>query len=78
MDRFVKGGPSKAEPEPLAVISSCLRSDPRLNDYAAALDQIVKATKDGRKELLAIEDGHRESKLSWEAGPVERSACPGQ
>ena len=44
VDKFVKGGPSKAEPEPLAVISSCLRSDPRLNaDAAAALDQIVKA-----------------------------------
>ena len=27
---------------------------------------IIGATKDGRKELLAIEDGHRESKLSWE------------
>ena len=44
VDRFVKGGPSKAEPEPLAVISSCLRSDPRLNkDAAEVLDQIVKA-----------------------------------
>ena len=43
-DRFITGGRSKAEPEPLAVISSCLRSDPRLNeDAAAALDQIVKA-----------------------------------
>ena len=45
---------------------------------------IIGATKDGRKELLAIEDGHRESKLSWEGGAdgpekkrVERSACPG-
>ncbi len=27
---------------------------------------IIGATKDGRKELLAIEDGHRESKLSWQ------------
>ena len=44
VDRFVRGGRSKAEPEPLAVISSCLRSDPRLNeDAAAALDQMVKA-----------------------------------
>ena len=35
---------SKKEPEPLAVISSCLRSDPRLNEEAAtALDQMVKA-----------------------------------
>ena len=44
VDRFVRGGPSKNEPEPLAVISSCLRSDPQLNEEAAAaLDQIVKA-----------------------------------
>ena len=27
---------------------------------------IIGATLDGRKELLAIEDGHRESKLSWQ------------
>ena len=34
----------RIEPEPLAVISSCLRSDPRLNEEAAvALDQMVKA-----------------------------------
>ena len=44
VDRFVRGGDSKKEPEPLAVISSCLRSDPRLNEEAAvALDQMVKA-----------------------------------
>lgn len=44
VDKFVKGRPAKTEPEPLAVISSCLRSDPRLNDDAAAtLEQIVKA-----------------------------------
>ena len=44
VDRFVKGGPSKNETEPLVVISSCLRSDPRLNEEAAtALDQMVKA-----------------------------------
>ena len=44
VDRFVRGGPPKNEPEPLAVISSCLRSDPRLNEEAAtALDQMVKA-----------------------------------
>lgn len=44
VDKFVKGDPSKTEPEPLAVISSCLRSDPRLNkDAAEALDQIIKA-----------------------------------
>ena len=44
VDRFVKGGRTKKEPEPLAVISSCLRSDPQLNEEAAAaLDQMVKA-----------------------------------
>ncbi|MCY3570799.1 MAG: helix-turn-helix domain-containing protein [Chloroflexi bacterium] len=44
VDRFVKGRSAKIEPEPLAVISSCLRSDPRLDeDAAAALEQIVKA-----------------------------------
>ena len=26
---------------------------------------LIGATRDGRKELLAIEDGRRESKLSW-------------
>ena len=44
VDRFVKGGAFKKEPEPLAMISSFLRSDPRLNEEtAAALDQMVKA-----------------------------------
>ena len=44
VDRFVRSATSKEEPEPLAVISSCLRSDPRLNEEAAvALDQMVKA-----------------------------------
>ena len=44
VDRFVRGDHLKVEPEPLAVISSCLRSDPRLNEEAAvALDQMVKA-----------------------------------
>ena len=28
---------------------------------------LIGATKDGRKELIAIEDGHRESKLSWQS-----------
>ncbi|NKB69634.1 MAG: IS256 family transposase [Candidatus Latescibacteria bacterium] len=28
---------------------------------------VIGATRDGRKELLAIEDGQRESKLSWQA-----------
>ena len=44
MDRFVRNAAFKEEPEPLAVISSCLRSDPRLNEEAAvALDTMVKA-----------------------------------
>ena len=44
MDRFVRSTAAKEEPEPLAVISSCLHSDPRLNEEAAvALDQMVKA-----------------------------------
>ena len=44
MDQFVRSTSAKEEPEPLAVISSCLHSDPRLNEEAAvALDQMVKA-----------------------------------
>ena len=44
VDRFVRNASLKEEPEPLAVISSCLHSDPRLNAEAAiALDQMVKA-----------------------------------
>ena len=44
MDRLVRSAAVKEEPEPLAVISSCLHSDPRLNEGAAvALDQMVKA-----------------------------------
>ena len=44
LDRFVRSTAAKEEPEPLAVISSCLYSDPRLNEEAAvALDQMVKA-----------------------------------
>ena len=44
MDQFVRSASAKEEPEPLAVISSCLHSDPRLNEEAAvALDQMVKA-----------------------------------
>ena len=42
--RFVRSAAAKEEPEPLAVISSCLHSDPRLNEEAAvALDQMMKA-----------------------------------
>ena len=44
VNRFVRSSSSKKEPEPLAVISSYLRADPRLNEEAAsALDQMVKA-----------------------------------
>ena len=44
VDKFVKGSRTKKEPEPLAVISSCLRSGPQLNkEAAAALDLMVKA-----------------------------------
>ena len=44
LDRFVRSTVVKEGPEPLAVISSCLHSDPRLNAEAAvALDQMVKA-----------------------------------
>ena len=42
--KFFRGGGAKKEPEPLALISSYLRSDPRLNeDTAIAIDQMVKA-----------------------------------
>lgn len=43
VDTFVKGKSVKKEAEPLAMISSYLRSDPQLNeDAAAALDELVK------------------------------------
>ena len=44
VDLFVRGGNSvKTEAEPLAMISSYLRSDPQLNEEAAAaLDDLVK------------------------------------
>ena len=44
VDKFVEGGRTKKELEPLAVISSYLRSDPQLNKEAdAPLDQMGKA-----------------------------------
>ena len=44
VDRFIRGRSVKEDPEPLAIISSCIRSDPQLNsDAAVALDQMVKA-----------------------------------
>ena len=44
VNRFLRNTSAGEEPEPLAIISSCLHSDPRLNEQAAvALDQMVKA-----------------------------------
>ena len=44
VDRFVKSAVTKQEPEPMAVISSCLHADPRLSEEAAvAIDQMVRA-----------------------------------
>ncbi len=55
VDRFVCGASPRKGPEPLAVISSCLRSDPRLNEEAAAaLDQMVKAAY---RSMIGREDG---------------------
>ncbi len=43
VDRFMKTAGSKEHPEPLAMISTYLRSDPQLNREAAvALDELVK------------------------------------
>jgi len=38
----------------------------RLADDRTCMLVMMGATKDGRKELLAVQDGHRESKLSWQ------------
>ena len=38
----------------------------RLQPDRPCILALIGATKDGRKELIAIEDGHRESKLSWQ------------
>ena len=38
----------------------------RLDDERTCVLVIIGATKDGRKELLAVQDGYRESKLSWQ------------
>ena len=44
-DDFVRSGSQQNEPEPLAMISTYLKSDPHLTPEAAdALDQLVKAT----------------------------------
>jgi transposase-like protein len=38
----------------------------RLDDERSCMLIIIGATEDGRKELLAVHDGYRESKLSWQ------------
>lgn len=44
-DRFVRTAEPRLAPEPLAVISAQLRSDPRLTPEAqSALDQVIKVT----------------------------------
>ena len=44
-DDFVRSDSDQGEPEPLAMISTYLKSDPHLTPEAAdALDQLVKAT----------------------------------
>ena len=44
-DDFVRSDSHQSEPEPLAMISTYLKSDPHLTPEAAdALDQLVKAT----------------------------------
>lgn len=37
----------------------------RLDDERSCILVVIGATQDGRKELLAVQDGYRESKLSW-------------
>jgi len=37
----------------------------RLDDERSCILVIIGADQDGRKELLAVQDGYRESKLSW-------------
>ena len=37
----------------------------RLEDDRACILVIIGATQDGRKELVAVQDGYRESKVSW-------------
>lgn len=38
----------------------------RLDDERSCILVVIGATKDGKKELLAVDDGYRESKLSWQ------------
>jgi putative transposase len=37
----------------------------RLDDERSCILVVIGATKDGHKELLAVQDGYRESKVSW-------------
>jgi putative transposase len=37
----------------------------RLEDERSCILVVIGATAEGRKELIAVQDGHRESKLSW-------------
>lgn len=51
-DDFVRSEAQRAEPEPLAVISTYLRSDRNLTpEAAAALDEVVKATYERLRNL---------------------------
>jgi len=36
-----------------------------LEDARLCLLVVIAAREDGKKEILAVEDGYRESKLSW-------------
>jgi len=38
----------------------------RLDDQRACILVLIGATKDGQKELIAVNDGYRESKLAWQ------------
>jgi transposase-like protein len=38
----------------------------RLDDERTCILVLIGATQDGKKELLAVHDGYRESKLSWQ------------
>ncbi len=37
----------------------------RLDDERSCILVVIGATKDGKKEMVAVQDGYRESKLSW-------------
>ena len=51
-DDFVRSEAQQGEPEPLAMISTYLRSDKNLTpEAAAALDQVVKATYERLRKL---------------------------